>query len=122
MRTTIKATGSVLLTEELKVFVDEKVEKLAKVLGESEAALAEVEVGSVSNARTGDMFRAEINISFDGLLVRAEASRETLHMAIDEAVDEARRRIRRSRTKHRDLIRRGAARVKGVFRYFRGKS
>jgi len=122
MNIKIKATGAVMLTSELRSFVEEKVKKLEKLLDPSDqTVLAEVEVGSVSQSRTGDSFRAEINLTFVGGFVRAEATRETLHVAIDAAVDEAQREIRRARTKHRDLIRRGSARVKDLFRYFRGE-
>lgn len=122
MNIKIKATGSVMLSDEVRSFVEEKVQKLARLLDTSDTSvLAEVEVGSVSQARTGDSFRAEINLSFAGGFVRAEAIRETLHTAIDEAVAEAQREVRHKRTKHRDLVRRGAARVKDFFRYFRGE-
>ncbi len=122
MHITLKATGAVMITDEVRSFVEEKVRKLEKVLDPSDtAALAEVEVASVSKSRSGDLFRAEINLTFTGGFARAEASRETLHAALDEAVTEARREVRRMRTKHRDLIRRGGARVKEFFRRFRGK-
>jgi ribosomal subunit interface protein len=122
MEMKLKVTGAVLLTDELRSFVEEKVAKLEKLLDSADTTvLAEVEIGSVSQSRTGDMFRAEINLSFTGGFARAEAVRESLHAAVDEAVDEARREVRRARTKHRDLMRRGAARVKEFFRRFRGQ-
>ena len=119
MQTNIKTTGSVMLTDEVRAYVEEKVQKLERLLdGKDTTIMADVEIGSVSNSRTGDLFRAEINLSFAGGMARAEASRETLHTAVDEAVDEARREIRKMRVKHRDLVRRGAAKVKEFFRYF----
>lgn len=122
MQVTLKATGAVMLTDELRSFIEEKVQKLEKLLDPSDTTvLAEVEVESVSQSRTGDLFRAEINLTFTGGFARAEASRETLHAAIDEAVAEAKREVRRTRTKHRDLVRRGAARVKDFFRRFGGQ-
>src|SRR3989344_79866 len=119
IRINIKATGSVLLTGEVRRFVEEKVGKLGKLLDPSDqTVLVEVEVGSVSQSRTGDSYRAEINLTFAGGFVRAEATRETLHAALDDA----QREIRHTRTKHRDLMRRGAAKFKDFLRYFnRGK-
>ena len=112
-----------MLTEEVRSIVSEKMERLEKLLDQNDTTtMAEVELGSVSNSRTGALFRCEINVTFSGKLVRAEASRETLHTAIDEAVGEARREIRKLRTKHRDLIRRGAGKVKDFFRYFGSSS
>ena len=118
---TIKTTGAVLLTGELRAFVEEKVGKLEKLLDPADTTtLAEVELESVNQSRTGDSFRAELNLSYAGGFTRAEAKRETLHAALDEAVAEARRGLRKNRTKHRDLVRRGAVRVKDFFRRFRG--
>lgn len=115
----IKVTGAIMLTDELRSFIDEKLEKLFKLIPESDTtALAEVEVESTANSRVGDSFRAEITFTFTGGMARAEAKRETLHAAIDEAVSEARRELRRARGKSRDLMRHGAAQVKEFFRNF----
>ncbi|MBV9349205.1 MAG: ribosome-associated translation inhibitor RaiA [Patescibacteria group bacterium] len=119
MEIVIKTRGSVILTDEMRTFADHKVRKLEKFISPGDTtALADVELASVSKSRTGDLFRAEINLSFAGGFIRAEASRETLHAAIDKAVSEARREMRVFRTKHRDLMRRGAAKVKKLFRRF----
>ena len=118
---TIKATGAIMLSDELRAFVEEKVRKLEKLLDPADTtALAEVELESVNQSRTGDSFRAEIHLSYAGGFTRAEAKKESLHAALDEAVAEARRSLRRNRTKHRDLVRRGAVKVKDFFRKFRG--
>jgi ribosomal subunit interface protein len=115
----IKTTGAVVLTEELRSFIADKVGKLSKLLDPSDTtALVEVEVQSIANSREGDMYRAEINLSVEGDLLRAVAKRVTLHAAIDEAVAEARRQLRKAKVKHRNLIRRGAAQVKEFFRRF----
>ena len=119
MRINIKATGSVVLTEELRSFVEEKIEKLGKLLDPKDTTiLAEIELQSISESKTDDLFRAEINLSFTGRLVRAEARAETLHAAIDDAISEAKREVHGARSKRRNLVRRGAARVKGFFRRF----
>lgn len=119
MHVTIKTTGAVLLTDELRSFVEEKVNKLEKLFGPSDTTvLAEVELEALAKARAGNEFRAEINLTFAGGMARAEASRQTMHAAIDEAVAEAKREVLHARTKHKNLVRRGAARVKDFFRRF----
>lgn len=119
MRTTIKTTGAVMLTEELRSFVEDKVGKLEKLLDSSDTTvLAEVELESITQSKTTHMFRAEINLSFAGGFARAEASRETLHAAIDEAVAETKREVEHTRVKRRNMVRRGAAQVKEFFRRF----
>jgi ribosomal subunit interface protein len=122
MELKIKVSGAVLLTDELRTFVEEKVKKLEKLLDASDtSALCEVGLESVSQSRTGDSFRAEVSVTFAGGMAYAEAKKDVLHAALDEAVSETRRELRRTRTKHRDLVRRGAARVKDFFNRFRGQ-
>lgn len=113
------ATGAVVLTDELRTFIEKKLEKISMHIGADPSALADVEVGTTTaGQRTGDVFRAEINIQFSGSFVRAEAVRDTLHAAIDEAAAEARREVRKKRGRDRDMVRKGAAQVKEFFRKF----
>lgn len=119
MELKIKVTGAVILTDELRAFLDKKVEKLGVFVKDDPTAIVEVEVGTTSSGqRTGDVFRGEVHATFTGGNVYAEAVRDTLHGAIDQAIGEARRELRKTRGKNRDLMRRGAARVKGFFRSF----
>jgi ribosomal subunit interface protein len=118
MHIKIKGSGSVLLTDELKQFIDEKLKKIEKIIGGDSTALVEVEVGTVTSHRTGEIFRAELNVSFAGTMARAEATREMLHAAIDKAVSEARREVRKIRSKERTMTRRGSAAVKDFLRKF----
>lgn len=116
---TFKATGAVVLTDELRAYVIEKLAKVDRVLDRSDTtARADIELATTGGARTGIEYRAEIMLRLAGGDLRAEASAEILHGAIDEAVEDVRREVRRTRTKRRDLLRRGAARVKDIFRYF----
>jgi ribosomal subunit interface protein len=123
METKIMASGAVVLTDELKKFIEEKLEKVTVLVGADDtAAMVDVEIGTTTGGqKTGDIFRAEINLQFSGGMIRAEAVRDTLHGAVDEAVSEARRELRKSKGKRRDLIRRGATTVKNFFRGFGGK-
>ena len=119
METKIKVTGAIILSEELRAFVEKKIGKLAIFLENDPAAIAEVEVGTTSaGQRTGDVYRAEVHLTFTGGDAYAEAVRENLHAALDQATGEARRELRKKRGKNRDLVRRGAAQVKDFFRNF----
>jgi len=117
METKIKATGSVMLTDELQKYVDKKLQKIAKLIEREDShTLVETELGTTSAGhRTGDVFRAEFNISIDGELIRGEATKDTLHSAIDAAIGSVRREVRKNKAKNRDLIRRGARNVKNFF-------
>ena len=108
-----------MLTPEIKAFAESKIAKLEKFVGDDTTALTEVELSTTAGGqRTGDVYRAEINMQFTGGFARAEASRETLHAALDEAIEEIKRELRRTKSKRRDLMRRGAAQVKNFFRRF----
>lgn len=121
MKTSFKATGSVMLTDELQTYATERLDRVDKLLDQNDSSIrAEVELATVSGSRTGDMYRAEVNLSFAGGFIRAEATGDTMHAAIDECTDELRQEVKKHRAKNRDLMRRGALKVKEIFRYFRG--
>jgi len=119
METKIKVTGSVILTDELVEFIEVKVRKLAVFVKDDASALAAIEVGTTSaGQRTGDVFRGEIHLTFAGGNLYAEAVADNLHKAIDKTVGEMHRELRKTKSKNRDLMRRGAAQVKDFFRNF----
>lgn len=119
--TTLKATGAIMLTSELREFIDEKLKKIEKLLDPKDSMVrADVEVGTTGGSRTGEQFRAEINLHWSGGFVRAEATRDSMHPAIDEAVEEVRTELNKKITKHRSLARRSATHVKNIYKYFRG--
>lgn len=119
--TTLKATGAVMLSDEVRDYVEQKMQKVEKVVDKSDTSVrADIELGTTGGARTGEQYRVEINLKFAGGFARAEATRETLHTAIDEAVEEVRGEVHKHVTKHRDLSRRGASKVKDFFRYWSG--
>jgi len=119
MELKIKVTGSVILTEELQSYIEKKVEKLAVFLKNDSTAITEIEAGTTSSGqRTGDVFRGEVHTTFAGGDVYAEAVQGTLHGALDQAIGEARRKLKKGKSKDRDLVRKGATQVKTFFRNF----
>lgn len=122
MHINLKATGSVVLTEELREFVAEKLRKIEHLLDSKDTStMADIELATTTRGqKTGDVFRAEINLQFAGGFVRAEAIEETLHHAVEVAVEEARREIRKTFGRKRTLMRRGATKIKDFFRGFGG--
>ncbi len=114
--TRIKTTGDILLTDEVRAYVDQKLVRLEKLIDEEETTnLFEIELAALP-PKTGALFRAEINFSSRGKVLRAEAKGNTLHAAIDIAVDDTARRLRHLKTKHSDLLKKGGAAVKDFFR------
>ena len=122
MQINLKTSGAIVLTDELRAFVEKKSAKLTQLIGSKDAtALADIELGtSVGGQKVGNVYRAEINLQYADGFVRAEATRDTMHNAIDVAVGEARAELRKKVGRKRDLMRRGAAKVKGLLHRFGG--
>lgn len=119
MKTKIKITGSVVLTEELDSYIHKKIEKLALLIKNDSTTLCDVEVGTTTaGKRSGDVYRAEIHLTYTGGDVYVEAITDTLHGAIDEATDEARQKLAKDKDKERDMMRRTASELKSFFRNF----
>ncbi|MCX6779357.1 MAG: ribosome-associated translation inhibitor RaiA [Candidatus Magasanikbacteria bacterium] len=95
MQLSIKATG-IELTQAISDYVNEKIGGLEKYLKRMDngAVEAKVEVGrSTLHHNKGKIFRAEINLTIPGGLLRAEESSEDLYTSIDLVHDEMKRQI-----------------------------
>lgn len=114
----IKTKGNIPLTRELEAFVHEKIGKLAKLIPEGDTtALFEVDLEERSH-KSGPNYRAEVNYSSNGKVLRAEATEEVLHAAVDRVVEELWGRLRHLKTKHSDMARKTGAQVKGFLKRF----
>lgn len=119
MEVKTKLTGSIVMSEELRSYLDKKIEKLAVFVKNDPTAICEVELSSTSSGhRTGDVYRAEVHMTFAGGDVYADATGATLHASLDTTVSEARRELKKKKGKHQDLMRKGASDVKRFFRSF----
>ncbi len=109
-----------VLNDEVRSYVNEKIQKLSKLVDMSDTTmLMDVELEALPK-KTGENFRVEMNFSSNGKVLRMEAKGETLHAAVDEAVEEGARRLRHLKGKHEDVMRRTGAQVKDFFRNFPG--
>jgi putative sigma-54 modulation protein len=107
-----------VITESVKNYLWKKINSLAKLLRyfKQEVAVAEVEVGRITRRqRSGDIFRAEINLSIGGKLFRAESEKDNLFAAIDETRDDLAREIKKFKTKKETIFIRGARSIKKKF-------
>ena len=106
------------ITPEIRDYLYKKLEHLKKFIQGAEAnALAEVELGKISNHhKSGDIFRAEINLHLAGENWRAVSEQSDLLAAIDIAKDEMVRELQSGKDKRVSLLRRGGARVKGLLK------
>lgn len=113
-------TKNMSLSDELRDFINEKLSSLEKYVPEKEGReiLAEVCVGKTTNHhQKGDIYKAEIIISFDGEVHRIQEERDYVHVAIDEAKDEMERHLRRAKNKKRNIFRKGGAMAKRFLKF-----
>ncbi len=106
------------ITPAIDDYVTKKIRTLEKFLDSQKEILCEVEIGKTTNHhKSGDIFRAEVNITEPGSKqFYAVAEESDLYAAIDVVRDEAEREIVSFKRKYKTLFRRGAARVKNLLK------
>ena len=99
------STKNITLDEPLKVFIEDKIGGLDKLIGNS-MGQAKVEIGMPSkHHRSGMVFSAEVNLSLGGKLLRATCTHEDLRNAIVDVKDELQIQIKKFKEKRTDLSR-----------------
>tara|TARA_Y100000310_G_scaffold288684_2_gene314554 strand:- start:3339 stop:3752 length:414 start_codon:yes stop_codon:yes gene_type:complete len=114
-----KATN-ITLTPDIEAYLDKRLAAVDKLIkNEGEAAICEVEVGKTTkHHQSGDIFRAEINLTIGGELLRAVATADTLKIAIDKVKKDILRELRKRKDKRLDFVKRGGAKMKGALQGF----
>lgn len=123
MKINFKATN-MELTDAVKVYAEEKTNKLKKFLPQDPETevKAQVELGKeVRDQQAGEIFLAELNLEVSGQFYRAVAEKDDLYAAIDEMKDEAARVLKKDKAKKNSLFRRGGAKMKNVLRGLAGR-
>ena len=93
------------LDEPLKVFVNERIGGLDKMIG-NDKSTARVEIGLPSlHHRSGKIYYAEVNLSIDGVLLRASCEHEDMRNAIVDAKNELQTQIKKLKEKKIDSSR-----------------
>ena len=80
------------LDEGLKDYINEKINSLTKY--SSKIIAVDVEVGSISHANKGDVFRAEMNVQVPGRLIRVTKTTNDIYKAVDKVKDHLARELR----------------------------
>ena len=118
MKIIIKATN-LKLDLKIEEYVKEKIGGVDKLLNSIDKNVVEarVEIGKTTkHHQKGDIFRAEVNLSLPGQLLRAEAEEWDLKVAIDQVKNELKREIKKYRGKKETKFKRGARRAKNLIR------
>jgi ribosomal subunit interface protein len=117
--TKIKATNTTL-TPAITSYVESKLSKdiLSKFSGSNKILDVNVDIGKTTGHHThGEIFRAEINVSIKGKVLRAVSDKEDLYSAIDDVHDEIIEVLKDRKEKKEALWRRGARKVKNILRW-----
>ncbi len=99
------------ITDSVEDYLRKTIKSLEKLFKnyDEELMKVEMEVGRTTrHHQTGDIFRAEINLSVGGKLFRAESERDDIFAAIDEVRDDLEREIKKFKTKNETISIRGA--------------
>jgi|SRR3989344_2434525 len=106
------------ITPAIDQYVNKKISSLEKFLGDGQNVLCEVEIGrTTKHHKSGDIFKAEINIMRPGSKqVYALSEEQNLYSAIDIVRDEAEREIVSQKEKRSTLVRRGGIIVKSLLK------
>lgn len=108
------------LNNEVREYIESKIDSLDKFIDATEKDLAiyNVEVGKTTTAQhTGNIFRAEINLSVHGKMYRTESIKDHLFSAIDEAIHELEHQLLHYKNKRNTLFRRGANKIKNILKW-----
>lgn len=110
-------TTNIELTPSIREYAEKKVDALLKFVKDEVEALAEIEVGKTTHHHhKGDVFKAEINLSFNDKQFRAEVVSDDLYKAIDRMKDEILREVKNAKEKKEHLLKRGKQKVKAFLK------
>ncbi len=97
----IKAT-KIKLTDEIKDYVQKKLDMLEKYLGDFKVIHCDVELGlAVGGQSSGRIYRAEVNLELPHELLRVEKTEKDINKAIDKVKDHLVRSIIRYKEKRK---------------------
>lgn len=98
-------TKNISLDDALRIFIEDKIGGLGKYI-KGNAISAKVEIGRPSrHHHSGMVFRAEVNLSIGGKLLRADCVHADLRTAITQVKDELQIQIKKFKGKSTDSAR-----------------
>lgn len=109
------------MTPDVQAYIDGKLHALHKLVvveDEDAEVICEIEIEKALEQQHGPIWRAEMNLTVNGELFRAETKGESINEALDELKDEMSKRLRRAKGKQTDMLRRGGAAIKKMLRFW----
>jgi putative sigma-54 modulation protein len=113
----IKATN-ITLTPAIDEYIDKKFSTFDRFIHASDtSAKCSIEVGKTTlHHKSGDVFKAEVNLHTAGKNFYAVSEKDDLYAAIDEVKDEIVRQITAHKDKSTTLMKKGALKVKNALK------
>jgi ribosomal subunit interface protein len=105
------------ITPDLSALVEHKLAPLGKFIPDGLPTTCEVELEKVAEHQSGKIYRAEINLSVNGKLYRAEGVEDQIEKAVDGMRDNIRHELQRDHERRDSLLRRGGRKIKQMLRF-----
>ncbi|MFA6095854.1 MAG: ribosome-associated translation inhibitor RaiA [Candidatus Paceibacterota bacterium] len=117
MKKTIKATN-IELTDAIGTYIDKILAAIEKHVDQDDTSvLADIEVGKTTHHhKSGDIFRAEVNLHTRIGTFRAVSETGDLYAAIDDVKDEISAALKSKKERKTDFVRRGGLAFKNMIR------
>lgn len=113
----IKGTG-VTVSDEIRSYVEKRLAHATKFMQGDSTEHVDIELHH-QTTEDRQKYRAELTLSLDGDVYRAESFGDTLHEAIDIASNELAKELSRTTKKRQRMVRRGASKFKDFIKGFR---
>ncbi len=98
-------------------YVFKKLSSLSKFLKDRDNTLVEIELAKTTgHHKSGEIFKAEANVSCEGRQFYVLAEKDDLYAAVDKMRDEVEREIVSSRKKYLTVFRHGSGRIKNLIK------
>ncbi len=110
-------TKNIRVNNEIKEYAEQKAATLLKFINtDKDIPRFDIELSKDARRLGGEIYRADMIVVSGGLDMHAVGHGESLEAAIDIAKDELARRLRRNKTKKRDLFLKGKRMLKKIAR------
>jgi ribosomal subunit interface protein len=107
------------LGQDVIALAREKTEELAKFIGHgAENVQAFVELEKTAPQQTGKIWRAEMNIDWEGERIRVESIAENIEKAIHKAHSHMSQELKKRKTRGETLFKKGGSAIKSFLRGF----
>lgn len=117
MNKNIKATN-IEITPAISDYLDKRISAFDRFIPTDDtSAMCQIEVGKTTkHHKSGDFFKAEVNLRVSGKNFYAVSEKEDLYAAIDEVKDEIVYQMTSEKDKSMTLMRKGALKFKNMIR------